>query len=152
MGRYINYDEFMVRYPLAKTWSDKASHVNSHIIYAAENEIDSLLAPSYSTPFSASHPTVKDLSMDYSKYLILLDQDPKKAATIHGLIMARIKRLNSGEQLIMTDSGYIEPSAGGLEVWSSTKDYHPTHSMLDAHLTETHVDSSMLEDMESERL
>ena len=65
MGRYTNYDEVWVRYPLVKTWSEKASSVESHLVYHAENQIDSMLSPAFSTPFSADHATVKELSQDY---------------------------------------------------------------------------------------
>ena len=82
MGRYITYDEVTLRFPLLKTLSDKESHINSLMIYYAENQVDEMLAPAYSTPFSAAHPTVKDLSLDLCKYRMLLDQDAEKAASI----------------------------------------------------------------------
>ena len=152
MGRYTNYDELMVRYPLIKTLTDKQSHIESYFIYYAENAIDEMLAPAYSTPFSAAHPTVRDLSLDYCKYLALLDQDTEKAKIIYDLISGRVDKLLSGEAYIATDSGSIVPSAAADEVWSNTKGYHPTHSMLDESAPETRVDSSMQADLENERL
>lgn len=152
MGRYISYDEVLVRYPLTNTWSEKESHVNSQLIYYAENEIDALLAPAYSTPFSAAHPTIKDLSLDLCKYKILLDQDPEKAKAIWDIIKDRIDMLKSGEMQITTGSGSIEPTAPGADIWSNTEDYLPTHTMLDADSPYTRIDSSMLNDLENERL
>jgi hypothetical protein len=152
MGRYTNYDELMVRYPLIKTWTDKQSHVESYVIYFAENQIDSMLAPAFSTPFSAAHPTIKELSQDYCKYLSLLDQDQEKAQIVYDLISGRVDKLLSGKAYITTDSGSIVPSAAADLVWSNTKDYHPIHSMLDADEPETRVDSSMQSDLENERI
>jgi hypothetical protein len=152
MGRYITYDEVTVRFPLLKTLSDKESHINSFMIYYAENQVDEMLAPAYSTPFSAAHPTVKDLSLDLCKYRMLLDQDAEKAKAIYDIISDRIDRLISGEQYITTDSGSIAPSAASDEVWSNTKDYHPTHSMLGADDPYTRVDSGLQSDLENERL
>jgi phage gp36-like protein len=152
MGRYISYNEVLTRYPLTGTWSEKESHVNSQLIYYAENELDSMLAPSYSTPFSAAHPTVVDLSLDLCKYKILLDQDAEKAESIYNIIEKRVEKLLSGEMQIITGSGSIEPTAPGAEIWSNTKDYEPTHTMLDEDSYYTRVDSSLQSDLENERL
>lgn len=152
MGRYTNYDELWIRYPLIKTWSDKQSHVESHLVYHAENQIDSMLSPAFSTPFSADHATVKELSQDYCKYLVLVDQDEKKAKIIFDLIEARVKKLVSGDAQIITGSGTLPQTSAAGEIWSNTQNYHPTHSMLDESAPETRVDSSMLSDLENERL
>ena len=151
MGNYITYDELIVRYPLIKTWSDKESHVESYMIYYAERMVDAMLAPAYSVPFSAGHATVKDLSLDVCKYKALMDQDAEKAAEIYDVIRDRVDRLISGQEVIVTGSGTIAPSGGATEIWSNTKDYHPTHSMLDDDNYYTQIDSSMLDAMESER-
>ncbi len=151
MGRYISYDEVLVRYPLVNTWSEKKSDVNSQLIYFAEAEVDALLAPAYSTPFSAAHPTIKDLSLDLCKYKILLDQDAEKAEAIYSVIERRINKLVSGEMMITTGSGSLEPSGGGQTVWSNTADYEPTHTMLDEDSYYTRVDSSLQSDLENER-
>lgn len=152
MGRYITYDELIIRYPLINTWSEKESHVNSFIIHYAENEVDQLLAPAYSTPFSAGHATVKDLSFDVCKYKVLMDQDVDKSEKLWSIIIEKIDRLLSGEAQIITDSGALAPTQPGAEIWSNTKDYTPTHSMLDEDNAYTHIDSTMLSDMESERM
>jgi hypothetical protein len=152
MGRYTNYDEVMIRYPLIKTWSDKQSHVESHLVYHAENQIDAMLSPAFSTPFSAAHGTVKELSQDYCKYLVLVDQDQDRAKIIFDLIAARIEKLINGEAQIVTSSGTLPQTGAGAEIWSNTKDYYPTHSMLDESAPETRVDSSMLSDLKNERL
>jgi hypothetical protein len=152
MGRYITYDEVTVRFPLLKTWSDKESHINSFMIYYAENQVDEMLAPAYSTPFSAAHPTVKDLSLDFCKYRMLLDQDAEKAEAIFNIISARIEKLLGGEQYITTDSGSIAPSAASDEVWSNTGGYLPTHTMLGADDPYTRVDSGLQADLENERI
>lgn len=152
MGRYISYEELLVRYPLVDTWSDKASHVDSFIIYYAENEVDAMLSPAYSVPFDAAHPTVKDLSFDVCKYKVLADQDAKKAKEIYDLIQDRVENLLNGKAQIITGSGTLAPSAPGEEVWSNTKDYLPTHTMLDEDNAYTQVDSSQLFDLENERM
>lgn len=152
MPNYIDYNELIARYPLVKKWDDRADIVTSHLIYYAEHQLDALLATHFSTPFSAAHPTVKDLTLDLCKYRILLDQDPTKAKSIWDIIMDQIEMLKNGDMGIMTGSGTeIFESSEAAEIWSNTGDYHQTHSMLGDDSAYTVVDSSMLEDLESER-
>lgn len=151
MGRYISYDELLIRYPLVKTWSEKESHVESYMIYYAERMTDALLAPGFSVPFSAGHATIKDLTFDICKYRVLVDQDAKKAVELYKMIEDRAKRLVAGHEHIITDSGTLAPSGGATEIWSNTKDYHPIHTVLDEDSPYTMIDSSQLYDLENER-
>jgi len=152
MGRYIDYNELLIRYPLVKTWSDQPSHVDSYLIYYAENRVDMLMAPAYTTPFSAGHPTVKDLSFEMCLYMITLEKDPEKAKSIYDIITDQVDKLLSGEAQVITGSGTLAPDAPGAAIWSNTKDYLPTHTMLDDDSPYTHVDSSQLYNLENERM
>ncbi len=144
---YATYEEMILRYPLVKTWGDNSpTDVNSGLIYFAEIELNSKLATHYTVPFSAAHPTVKDLTIELAYYRVLAQTDAKKAKELNDRIIGRIDRLKSGNEYIYTGSGTtIVPSAPGQSIWSTVKDYHPVHSMLDAESGYTVVDSDLLQ-------
>lgn len=152
---YITYEELVLRYPLVKKWGSEDANetfVNSYMIYYAEHEVNSRLASHYSTPFSAAHPTVKDLTFDMCKYRMLQDQDPKKASEFAKFVDERIEKLKNGDEYIFTGSDtVISPSGSGTEIWSTVQDYNPTHSMLDEDSQYTLVDSSRLYNEENLR-
>jgi len=147
---YANYAEAIQRYPLLATWSQ--TNVESDLLYFAEMELNSLLASHFTVPFAAAHPTVKDLTIDLAYYRALRMKDPKKAREIREDIKGRIDDIKDGEEYIYTGSGTtIEPSGSGEEIWSTTMDYHPVHSMLDADDSLTMVSSERLQDEADER-
>jgi phage gp36-like protein len=149
---YVNYDELIARYPLVKKWDDRKSIVNSDVIHYASRQLDALLGTHFTVPFTPAHPTVKDLTLDLCKYRVLLDQDQEKAAALYSIVKDQIDMLKAGEMSIVTDSGdELAQSAVSRGVWSNTKDYHPTHTMLGDESAYTIVDSSMLSDLENER-
>jgi len=149
---YINYTELTNRYQVITTWNTSESIVNSDLIYYAEIELNSRFASHFSVPFSVAHPTVKDLTLDMAYYKALVTKDPEKAEKIHDVVIGRIEKIKEGKEYIYTGSGtYIEPAGSGAEIWSSTEDYHPVHSMLDAEDGHTMISSERLYDEEQER-
>ena len=151
---YITYDELIVRYPIIATWNGSQSNIENDLIYYAEREINSRLATHYTVPFSAGHPTIKDLCIDLSYYRTLVTKDPEKAEQVKDAVIGRIEDLKSGKEYIMTDSyTMIEPSTNrpGGEIWSTLMEFHPVHSMLGAEDSLTVVDSNYLEELENER-
>ena len=149
---YITYADLTARYPVIETKYAKTSEVNSHIIYWAEHELNSRLASQFTVPFSAAHPTVKDLAIDLSYYRTLLTLDPDKAEKFKKAVIGRIDDIKAGNEYIYTDSHTVIAAEGmNDEIWSSTMDYHPTHSMLDAESEYTHISSDRLYDEENER-
>lgn len=149
---YITFEDLVARYPIIETKYKKSSEVNSHIIYWAEHELNSRLATHFTVPFSAAHPTVKDLAIDLSYYRTLLTLDPDKAEKFKKAVIGRVDGIKAGDEYIYTDSGTVIATEGANdEIWSSTMDYSPTHSMLDAESEYTHISSDRLYDEENER-
>jgi hypothetical protein len=148
MGRYISAEELLARFPNIGKWNEgRHATIESYCIYYAEGQLDGLLGGFYSTPFSAAHPVIKDLTLQLSYYKILLDLDPVTASGVWDTFMDRIDRLQNYEELISTDSGTVlELSGPAMEVKSNTMDYHPVHGMLDAESEYTRIDSSQLYD------
>jgi hypothetical protein len=146
---YIVYQDLFFRYPEIEEWSYTETHVNSNLIYYGEMQLNSLLATHFSVPFSAAHPTIKDLAIDLSYLKALRTKDPDKAAKIEKAILGRIENIKAGKEYIFTGSGTLTPEASNMRVWSSTENYTPVHSMLDADVSE--IDPDLLYDQEQAR-
>lgn len=149
---YIEYEDVIARYEVIKTWGKTPTEVNSDLIYYAEMELNSRLASHFSVPFSAAHPTVKDLAIDLCYLKALRTRDPKKANDIEKAVLGRIDALKEGREYIYTGSGtQIVPEGADQEVWSTTQDYHPVHGILDAEHEDVGIDDDRIEDEEDER-
>lgn len=148
---YVDFEEVVARYSILKSWGKDESEVTSDLIYYAEMELNGKMASHFSVPFSDSHPTVKDLTIDLCYYKALITKDPEKAEKIHDAIIGRIQDIKDGKEYIFTGSETIVPSNAGQEIWSTVKDYHPVHSMLDPESGFTAVDSSLIDALEDER-
>ena len=72
---------------------------------------------------------------------------------VNSALSLRIEGLLDGSEKIVTGSGTtIDPvTASGVNIWSSTEDYTPTHSMLGAENPCEGISSEYLSDLESER-
>lgn len=147
---YITYAELIERYDTLASWAGSEAAVNSGLIYYAEIELNSRMASHFSVPFSAAHPTVKDLAMDLAYWKAMRTRDPKKATEIEDAVLGRIQAIKDGKEYIYTGSGTIMlPEGAGQEVWSTTMDHHPVHSMLEPE--EETIDPDRLDAEEDER-
>jgi hypothetical protein len=147
---YITYAELVQRYDVIASWGGSEAVVNSALIYYAEMELHSRLASHYSVPFSAAHPTVKDLALDLAYLKALRTRDPQRAKEIEAAVLGRIEAIKSGKEYIYTGSGTVMlPEGAGGEIWSTTRDYHPVHSLLDPE--EEVIDEDRLDAEEDER-
>lgn len=125
MGRYINWDDVTDRYRvLTKDTKDGSSEINSAFITYAERELDSLLAPAFTVPFSSNNITVKDLAIDLT-YCRAGNFKFSEQKEFKEMIMETIEKLKNGEMSMITDSGDVIDTSGSTAAWSSTEDYHP---------------------------
>jgi len=148
MGRYINWDDVMHRYPETSNIGG-ATEVGCAHIYYAEYELDGLLSRYYTTPFSTNNITAKDLAIDLA-YLRLgnfkLSDDDRKQ--FREEIMMKIQKLIDGEAGMQLVDGTVVYTAGET-IYSSTSDYHPVFGFSPEEYFE--VDSSLVEDEEWDR-
>ena len=120
---YASLEDFSTRY----TTKLSDAEVNSHYLAFASARLDSLLAPSFTVPFSANNLTARDLTIDLAYLLIL--QRSKEAGDSEALkagIEARVKALRDGKEAMLTDGGdtllAVETNA---EVWSNNQRMSP---------------------------
>jgi len=149
---YITYAEVLERYSMLKTWAANSPMLNNEISYA-ETQVNGKLATHFSTPFSAAHPTIKDIAIDLVYYRSLILKDPDQAAKIKPFLDGRFEDLKNGKEYIMTGSNTaIGPSATlNDEVWTNLEDYHPTFSVLDADNPKSVIDPDRIDAEEGER-
>jgi hypothetical protein len=151
---YITYQELLARYPQFKSWHEgNESLVNSFAIYYAESELNGRLAPAFSVPFSPAPSMIKDLTFDLTYARMMRSLDPDKYTEFYDSVVERIQGVVDGAAVIVTDSGtQLLAALPAGEIWSSTMNYHPVHSMLDAESEYTRVSSEQLYDLENERI
>lgn len=149
---YVTGSEFLTRYDVSRSWGSGTSEVASNLVHFAEVQLDGMLASAFTVPFSDVPQTIKDITMDLAYCKSVLTKDPEKAKLFCPAVMDRIERIKNGMEPLVTDSGTIlEPSGASQEIWSSTQNYHPVYSMLDAEDAASSVDSSRLQDEVDER-
>lgn len=146
MGRYIEWDDVVLRYPNAGR-SGGSSEVGSvHITYA-EAYLESRFSGYFTIPFSSNNLTAKDLSIDLT-YLRIGNFGQKDRKIFRDEIEDRIKQIKLGNDQMITNSGDSLGSVGEA-VYSPHQNYHPVFGMDDEFMFD--VDSSQLIDEEDAR-
>jgi hypothetical protein len=103
-------------------------------------------------PFPAAHPTIQDLAIDLTYYRAILTREKDVAEKLHKHIIDRIEDIKEGREYIMTGSSTVlYAQGGGSDIWSTTMDHHPVHSMLDAESAFTMISSERLYAEEDDR-
>ena len=151
---YVTYSDCVARYPIFETWPGLSTQVNSTLIHYGEVELNARLAPKFDVPFSPAPAAIEDLAIDFA-YLKSLNygNQNERWVEVNSMLSSRIERILDGDEMLVTDSGtVIEPvTRSGVDTWSSTEDYNPTHSMLGAESPCEGIDSNYLHDLRSER-
>jgi len=144
MANLVTEAELLARYNYFDTAS--ATNNNNDLLYYSEVEVIGRLSTHFDV-FTVGHPTVKDLIIDMANAKAGKIKD---RADNYKAVTGRIDEIKKGNEFIYTGSGTaIQPSAGDDVVWSTTMDYHPAHTMLDAE--DSFVSSDRMENLEDVR-
>ena len=144
MGRYINWDDIVARYPSINAVGG-AADVGSAWIGYVENQVDGLLSPEFSAPFSNNNITVKDLCIELT-YIRVGNLKVEETTDMREAFMERINRLKDGSEGMLTNSCDIVLALGDT-VYSNTANYNPVFN-LDNPL-DWEVDSTLLDSLEN---
>lgn len=126
MTKYIDWESVAQRYP-GTTDVGGANEVGSAYLDYVEAQVEGLLAPAYTLPFSSNNLTVKDLCIDLA-YIKIGTIKNEQREMLYKEFLERISRLVSGvEGMIDVDGTLI--GRQGAAAWSTTKDYHPVFGM-----------------------
>ena len=141
MGRYIEWDDVVDRYPALSSLGGSDELTPTFIDYS-ESFIDGLLASNFTVPFSNNNMTVRDLSIDIC-YFRAGRFKLEDAAAVYSTTMMTINMLNSGKLQMINTSGELIAINQSGRVYSTTQSYHSAFGMLpiiDQHIDEDNVD------------
>lgn len=130
MSNVLVWADVLARYDeLSKLPNVNSSTVQDSLISYAEGVVHGRLASRFTTPFSTTNITAKDLMVDTLYVQNMLSRQPEKAKSVSESIDARIKALFAGEASMMTSAGAVASVMVGDTIWSSTADYPPVFGM-----------------------
>ncbi len=128
MGRYVEWDDVIDRYPVLDTLGGADELSSGHIVYA-EAYIDSRLANHYTVPFSNNNMTVRDLVIDdvyWRAGKFKLDD----AKDVRKMVGETINMLHKGEMtMIDTTGNIIDGIKKKIGLHSTTESYHSSFGM-----------------------
>lgn len=143
----MKWDDIVLRYPSINNVGG-ASEVGSAWIGSVERQIEGLLAPQYSAPFSSNNETVKDLCIELA-YIRIGNLKVDEAKDMREAFMERIERIKMGSEALMTSSGGVIGQVGDT-IWSSTGNYHSVFDVDNE--IDWAVDSSQIENIQNAKL
>lgn len=130
MGRYINWDDVIDRFPELNTLGGADELSSSHIVYA-EAFVDGALATHYTVPFSNNNMIVKDLAIDvcYWRAARFKFED---ATSVKSAFFQTVDLIKDGHVKMIDASGTLIPQIqiqSGLI--SNVQSYHSAFGMSD---------------------
>lgn len=147
MGRYVEWETFVGRYPDAARISGAESTASYWLSYA-EFEVDARLAQRYTVPFTPAPPLVQDLVMDLTYYRMNLKQ--KWASAVWSSIEERLTAIINGTLALVDPNGVaLEVTNPSGMAFNSTSGWGTSFGMDDP--VEWNVDSQWMETMEGVR-
>ena len=146
MGRYIDWEDVVARYPSINNVGG-AAEVGSVWIGPVEFQLEAMLSPQYSAPFSSNNETVKDLLIELT-YIRVGNLKVEEAESYRKMFMERIERIKMGTEGMVTTSGDLVGSVGET-IWSSTENYNSVFDVDPA--IEWEVDSSQVYNIENDK-
>lgn len=128
MGRYIEWDDVIDRYPVLNTIGGTDEISSAFIVYA-EAITDGFLGTKYTVPFSSNNMTVKYLSIDYT-YWMAARFKLEDAVAVYSSYFETIRLLKDDQMEMVDATGTVIPEIRkNSGIWSSTQSYHPTFGM-----------------------
>jgi len=142
MGRYINWDDVVDRYPELNTLGGADELSSSYIVYS-EAFVDGALANNYTIPFSNNNMIIRDLSIDYC-YWRAARFKFEDATSVKSAFFETIKMIKDGNVVMIDDAGtVIEQTKKQIGIYSSTQSYHSSfgmHPPEEYHISEDNID------------
>jgi len=151
MPDYTTVPKVLDLYPRVGSMSTVTSSNIAFYIDQAENEINGHLINNYTLPFSATPPIIESISTEYSLIKILerfftqgVGSENKWVDERRKIVFQYLDKLNNGEIGLFNSSKELIAYKSGDAIYSNTKGYDPTFTMLDETLQE--IDSDRIDD------
>lgn len=144
-GKVISWSNVLARYDeLSKLPNVSSTSVQDDLIGMAEAGIHGRLASRFSTPFSTSNITARDLMVDMLYIQVNATRQPDKIKVLQEHLDGRIKALLTGQGDMVDANGVVAAVMVGDTVWSSSQNYSPVFGLGDVALAQ--VSSTQLTD------
>lgn len=148
MGRYIEWDDVVDRYPELNSIGGADEFGPTYVDYA-EAFVDGALSDKYTVPFSNNNMTIKDLCIDYCYWRAgrfkLAD-----AADVQSAFFGTVKMIKDGFlNLINTSGEVISGAEKVMGIHSSTESYHTAFGIDDP--INWRVDSDQIDAVQDSR-
>jgi len=128
MGRYINWDDVIDRYPELNTLGGADELSSAYIVYS-EAFVDGVLANNYTIPFSDNNMIIRDLTIDYC-YWRAARFKFEDATGVKSSFFDTVNMLKDGHIQMVDDAGNIIPQVKqNPGIYSSTQSYSSSFGM-----------------------
>ena len=149
MGRYIDWDDVINRYPALESLGGADELNANHIVYS-EAYVDGCLSDRVTPPFSSNNLTVKDLCIDFC-YWRAARFKLEDAVEVKSSYFETLEMIKKG-QINMVDSAgnVLDVGEKALGFYSNTGSYHSAFGIDDP--IDYSIDPYYIEDTEDSRL
>lgn len=142
MGRYIDWEDVIDRYPSLNTIGGADETSSTYIVYG-EAYIDAQLSNMYTVPFSNNNMTVRDLVIDYV-YWRAGRFKLEDASAVQSAFFQTIAMIKKGQMAMIDADGSITGVKKAIGIFSSTESYHSSFGMRPT--IEQHIDQDLIDD------
>ena len=143
MGRYIDWEDVIDRYPTLNTLGGADELSSSYIVYS-EAFVDGVLANHYTIPFSNNNMIIRDLCIDqvyWRAARFKLDD----AIGVKSSFFETIGMIKDGQIVMIDEDGtIIEQTKKKIGLHSTTESYHSSFGMRTP--DRWHIDEDLLAD------
>lgn len=127
MGRYINWEDCIDRYPELNTLGGADQLSSAYIVYS-EAFVDGILSTNFTPPFSNNNMIVRDLAVDmvyWRAARFKLDD----AVQVRSSFFVTVGLLKDGQLNMYDEAGTLIPAVDKSFVYSNTQSYHSAFGM-----------------------
>jgi phage gp36-like protein len=147
MGRYIDWEDVLDRYPELNTIGGADQLSSAYIVYS-EAYVDGILSPNFTPPFSNNNMIVRDLCIDWAYWRAArfkLDD----AIEVKSSFFETVGLLKNGHLQMYDEAGTLIPALDKSFAWSNTQSYHTAFGMDDP--VRWRIDEDQQDDDEGKR-
>jgi hypothetical protein len=128
MGRYIDWEDVIDRYPELNTLGGSDQLSSAYIVYS-EAFVDGVLANHYTIPFSNNNMIIRDLSIDYC-YWRAARFKFDDATQVKSSFFETIDMIKKGHVQMIDEAGTLIPQVKQkIGLFSTTQSYHSSFGM-----------------------
>jgi hypothetical protein len=150
MGRYIEWDDVVQRYPEIDTIGGSGVVSSTYIVYSEAFVDGYLKGTSYTPPFSSNNMTVKDLCIDYC-YWRAARFKLEDAIEVKSAMFETLQLIKNNELMMINDDGSAVVAAEiNPGIYSSTQSYHSSFGIDDP--LDWRISSDHMSDAQDSRL